>query len=646
MGDFSFIHPQWLLAALPLALLLPWIKNGIRGSGLIAPHLAKLLSGADNFSKKNKHWPIALLAVAWLFSIIALAGPSWQKREMPAISLEGARVLVMDMSRSMYATDILPNRLTQARFKALDMLPGWKEGSTGLVTYAADGYIISPLTEDAETLKALIPSLSPNIMPIPGSNAAAGVQQAIDLLKQAGFAQGDIIIISDGMTGSESTATLAAVKNTRYRVSILAIGTQEGAPIRLPDGRLLEQYGKPIITKLALNTLSPVTQKTGGILQMWQPTNRDVDNIIAYTATPQGDITQQSKIKIEEKINDGFWLLFPVIILALFGFRRGVVLSTLVMLLPTQPVTAAPFKTDDQTAYQQFQTGEYQQAAAAFQSPAWKGIAQYKAGDYQGAIDTLSTLSDPTSRYNLGNAYAQAGDLKAAKETYETLLKTDADNEDAKNNLKVIEEALKQQQQQQKESQDQQNKDGSSKDNQPQDQQEKQDQQGEQGEQGKQGEQGEQGKQGEQSQDQQKDPKDQNEGKENEQQSKDQQNNQQDGKSKPSDQQPGQDPQQKNQPQPNPATSEQNDIANKEQNEASATPEPTDLDTPEKTEEQAAAAAQKEGSGEENKDGLTASHPVLKKLEQVPDNTAGLIQAQLYLQAQQKEKPKPTENTW
>ena len=89
----------------------------------------------------------------------------------------------MDMSYSMYATDIAPNRLTQARFKALDLLQLFKEGETGLIAYAGDAFTVSPLTTDVTTLENLIPSLSPEIMPSKGSNVLAGIDQAVSLLK-------------------------------------------------------------------------------------------------------------------------------------------------------------------------------------------------------------------------------------------------------------------------------------------------------------------------------------------------------------------------------------------------------------------------------------------------------------------------------
>ncbi|MEZ8141999.1 VWA domain-containing protein [Enterovibrio sp. FF113] len=638
MADFTFMHPTWLLALLPLAVLLPWVQGKAQKSGLIAPHLTALLSSNQTANRKPKRWPVAVLASAWLMSVIALAGPSWQKTELPAVNLAGARVLVMDMSRSMYATDIAPNRLAQARFKALDMLPGWKEGSTGLVTYAGDGYIVSPLTEDAATLKTLIPNLSPAIMPIPGSNAAAGINQAMDLLKQAGFAQGDIVLITDGLSNSESNAALNVLGGSDYRVSVLAVGTQQGAPIKLPDGKLLEQNGMPVIAKLNLNTLASITQKTGGMLQQWQPTNRDVNNLVAFTAKPlDGNADGKSKT-IEERINDGFWLLLPIMLLALFGFRKGVVLAALIVVMPINPASAAAFKTDDQQAYEQFESGNYQDAASAFESPSWKGIAQYKAKDYQGAIETLSQLDDPVSQYNLGNAYAQAGDLEAAQKTYESLLAKTPDNADAKHNLDVVKKALEQQKQQQQEQKDQQSNDQ---------------QQGE-GDESQDKSQSQQGSQDQSSQDQQGDQQQQNPSK---QEGSGQESSEQERSGQESADQ--QQEQSSEQSQPQSADANKQDGA-EQQSEAKSEQEQTKEQDGQQNEqgqdgeqnqdgeqgEQPAAMASESGEPANDSDALTASNPVLKKLEQVQDDTAALLRAQLILQARQKEMPQPTENSW
>ncbi|KLV05070.1 hypothetical protein ABT56_12760, partial [Photobacterium aquae] len=452
MSEFTFLYPLWLLALVPLLLIVPWLRrNTTRQQGLIASHLAEKLGIGQSTSQKAL---IPGVSLVWVLACIALAGPSWQKDTVPAYSLSGARVLVMDMSQSMYATDMAPNRLSQARYKALDLLPGWQEGSTGLVAYAGDGYTISPLTKDAQTLANLIPHLSPEIMPIAGSNAAAGIKEAIDLLKQAGFQQGDIIMITDGLSESESAASLSLLKANPYRLSVLAVGSTQGAPIQLPDGHLLtNDTGNTVISKLDINTITPLVKATNGIFVQADTSNHDVEKLIAATAKPEQAANKDKQQTLEERVNNGFWLMIPIVILALFGFRRGIVLAAALVLIPVEPVHASivsdAFNNSNTQGHQLFEQGNFAEAAKHFNDPRWKGSAYYRAKDYQQAIDTWKPLKDDDSRFNLGNAYAQAGQLENAAKTYQDLLADNPDYPGASENLKVVESLQKQKQEQQ-----------------------------------------------------------------------------------------------------------------------------------------------------------------------------------------------------
>ncbi|MDW1982751.1 VWA domain-containing protein, partial [Vibrio sp. Vb0304] len=148
MAEFTFLNPYWLLGliAIPFVLLINQ-KFRAKKSALIAPHLAKMLGKTTQSKPYFTIW-----GLAWAIACVALAGPSWQSNTRPSFELSQNRMLVLDMSRSMYASDIKPNRLTQTRYKALDLLPKWKEGATGLIAYAGDAYSLSPLTTDASTL--------------------------------------------------------------------------------------------------------------------------------------------------------------------------------------------------------------------------------------------------------------------------------------------------------------------------------------------------------------------------------------------------------------------------------------------------------------------------------------------------------------
>ncbi|WP_163920643.1 VWA domain-containing protein [Photobacterium sp. Alg240-V54] len=637
MADFTFMHPQWFAALIPLIIVLPWLKGKAQHSGLIAPHLAQKLGLAQ---QQPKRWPLALLALGWLIAVIAMAGPSWQKVKLPAYNLSGARVLVMNMSQSMYATDIKPNRLTQERFKALDMLPGWKEGSTGLVAFAGDGYEVSPLTTDSSTLRNLIPSLSPDVMPIAGNNAAKGIAEAIRLLKQAGHNSGDIILMTDGMTKAVAQQALAELKGTHYRVSILAMGTVEGAPIMLPNGSMLSENGTPVMSKIDINTLMSITDSTGGILQMAQTTDNDVNAIVNFTAKPLASGKKGHEKELQERLNGGFWLILPLLLLALLGFRRGIVLAAMFVLLPIDHAQASPWVNTNRQAYETFTDGNFKKAAQDFTAPQWKGIAEYKAQQYDQAIATLKPLKDLTSQYNLGNAYAQKGDYKQAAATYEKVLKQQPDFADAKKNLAIVEQAEKQKQQQQKKDKSGKQGQQGNKDQQQQGQQGNKDQQ-QQGQQGNkdQQQQGQQGNKDQQQQGQQGNKDQQQQG---QQGNKDQQQQGQQGNK-------DQQQQQVNKQQSMSQAEKKQQAKDNVQQALSqkAQQQKQDQQDGDKDGNQPSAVTMQQGKPNgEQQQVLSVSNPILKKLEQVPDDTAELIRAQLMLQAQQRAEQQQSNKSW
>ncbi|MEC8206322.1 MAG: VWA domain-containing protein, partial [Pseudomonadota bacterium] len=163
--DFEFIRPAllWLLIPALIIFSVLLVRNKKSApADLIAPHLAQFVM-SDNHKKQSQ--PLWLVVLFTLLAIVFSAGPSFEKKQVPVFQAKNARVIVMDMSYSMFSTDIAPSRLVQARFKALDMIELFKEGDTALVAYAGSAFTISPLTNDASTLANLIPSLSPDIMP-------------------------------------------------------------------------------------------------------------------------------------------------------------------------------------------------------------------------------------------------------------------------------------------------------------------------------------------------------------------------------------------------------------------------------------------------------------------------------------------------
>ncbi|HCH01442.1 MAG TPA: hypothetical protein DEV85_06085 [Vibrio sp.] len=655
MSDFQLLNPTWLYAIIPAVLLSVWLYRKPKTTSLIANHLSQQL-GLDQ--TKTHSSVVGVLLSAWLIAIIALAGPSFQKQQVPSFGVNNARVIVMDMTLSMYATDLAPNRLTQARYKVMDLLPALKEGTTGLVAYSADGYMISPLTNDTNTLASLIPNLSPDIMPTHGSNAGAGVKKAIDMLTQAGHQQGDIILVADGLSSAESDSIATQLKGTNWNLSVMSVGTAQGAPIRLPSGDMFTHNGVTVVAKADLNALQSLAQTGHGVYTPLRTDDVDIQTLAQALNHVELKTSKQNKgsPELEVHINNGFWLLPILLIFALGAFRRGGIFSlALLVSLPllqpqdafaaqeTQPkmtpksgfdITSA-FKTPDQQGYQSYQAKDYAKAATQFENRAWQGAAQYQSGNYQAAIQSLQGLKDEDSRYNLANAQAQAGQLEQAKQGYEDILKTNPNHADAKKNLEIVNKALQQQNQDDKNNKqdDQQKNDKDSQDQQSKDQQS----QDKQNQDSKGNNAQDKSSQSDQSQkNQSQDSQSQNnQNKSAQNQKKDAQQNQ--NQSEQSEQN------QDNKDQQN--SSQQNSEEKSKHQQAQAQQQAEQSKQKEEQQKQQAMAASQQDKN--NPAGNTvAVDPKLNKLEQIPDDARRLLQAQMALEAQQNPQPESNGQQW
>ncbi|MCS6206310.1 vWA domain-containing protein [Shewanella baltica] len=459
--SLHFIRPEWLLALLPLALVLLslWRQHESHSAWnrYIAPHLAKIL--VTQGSKKSRR-PLHLLAFTWLIATFALAGPAVNKQSLPVFAAEQGRVLVMDMSVSMFATDLAPNRLTQAKFRATDLLRNLKEGETGLVAFAGDAFTISPLTRDTGTLLNLLPTLSPEIMPVRGSNLAAGLTQAKTLLAQGGHIRGDIIVMTDGITAAQFDDANSALSGTQYRLAVVAFGTSQGAPIRLPDGQLQrDSSNEVVVASTDFGLLQKLAEDNKGVLIQNRTDGNDLAQL-QHWLSDTGD-AKATDLDGETWQELGPYLALLLLLPALFSFRQGIVASVgfatliggLLLAAAPQPAHASVWdnvwKTTDQQAMQAYQSQDYANAAKQFESPQWRGSAQYKAGDYEQALKTFEQDSSAQGLYNQGNALMQLGKPDKAKERYQAALEKQADFPAAKANLELAEKQLKEQQKQQ-----------------------------------------------------------------------------------------------------------------------------------------------------------------------------------------------------
>ena len=469
LQDFHFLRPLWLLALIPTLLFFVamWRINTVVTAWDKAIDKSLLPYLLDRSKNAAQRTPLMLLFGAWVLSIIAMSGPVWEQLPQPVQKREDAMVIVMDLSLSMFAPDHTPNRLDLAKRKLRDILVLRKEGQTALVVYAGDAHTVTPLTDDVVTIDALVPSLSPNIMPLFGSNPIAAIDMAIGLLEDAEATRGKILFMTDGISGFDQELLITEqLQGTGYELLIMGIGTEAGAPIQTSDGSFLtDENGAMVIPTLNKNVLQSLANRSGGRYHDIQLS--DADLAFLLTENELLDDTQLSDVEEEFDIwyEFGPFLLLLVLPLCALSFRRGWLFSIVLLggsglLFPSQHAQAQGFawrdlwQTRDQQAAEAFANQDHGLAAALFKAPDWRGTSSYRAQDYESAIAAFSASDTPDGHYNRGNSLALAGNYEEAIAAYDIAIGREPDHADAIFNKEIVEDLLEQQQQEEGENQD------------------------------------------------------------------------------------------------------------------------------------------------------------------------------------------------
>ncbi len=471
-ADFHFLRPWWLMALLPAVLLLTQLLRHRQGRGNWSEVCdAELLPFIlQDKPLQTARTPLLGAAIAVLLTIVALAGPTWQRLPSPAFRNDAALVIALDLSKSMDAADIKPSRIGKARYKIADLLKQRKDGQTALLVYGGDAFTVTPLTNDAATIDSQLVALTTDIMPSPGSNTAVALDKAAALLRQGGLAKGHILLVTDAVDAD--VAEQAEQWLGDYRLSVLAVGTPEGAPIQLQGGGFLkDRSGAIVVAKLDESAMHTLVQHGRGTYQPVTADDEDVANLgQLFNSADSDGKNQDSNLLLQQWDEKGPWLLLLVLPWAALQFRKGLLFWVALCLLPLPRNSQALdwqslWQNPNQRAQQAFKQQNYQNAAEQFENPDWRAAAQYKAGQFQQAAETLKNTQTAEGHYNRGNALAQAGQLQDALQAYREALKLEPGHQDAQYNKDIVEKKLKEQEQQKQQ------------DKNPQDQQQASDQQ-------------------------------------------------------------------------------------------------------------------------------------------------------------------------
>ncbi len=639
MSDFHFLRPLWLLALVPLAGL-SWnmIRLGREGGDwrrVCDPALLPYILVHDSGGKPARR-------ASWLFTlggalaILALAGPVWERLPVPAFRNEAALVIALDLSRIMEATDIKPSRLERARYKIADLLKQRKDGLTALLVYSGDAFTVTPLTDDSGTINSQLSALTSDLMPAQGSRADVALELAGRLLKQSGLTRGDILLMTDGGSLGKAFDAAKELKAQGYSVSVLGAGSEEGAPVPLPEGGFLQDSkGNIAISKLAAPALRQLASDGGGLYRKLTTDNSDLSTLLPFFGQqpqPGQPGTEGNGINVEQWEERGIWLLLLLLPVAALAFRRGylAVLALLILPLP-RPAQALEWQdlwqTRDQQAYQAFQSGDYNKAEELFENPEWKAYTEYKKLESEPTVNPVNQPpeSKPIKRnhtneegdtaegnktkplekgksadayYNEGNVFAKKHQYPEAIESYDNALKLDPKHEDALHNKKVIEEFLRKQQQEQEEQQ-------SGKDKNQKKKQEKKDQQ--------------QGKNQPQSQDQQQD----DQSKDNKSQQPQERSGQQENKQNQENKGQGKEEQQPQQGEQQKPEEEQGQDAEQASKAQADKPEQQETD--------------KKGMASTDVHQKEDSQAIEQWLRRIPDDPGGLLRRKFQYQYQQRQ---------
>lgn len=324
-------HPELLWLILPLltyvAYLARYVHRPSDWETVADPLLIKplMLTAA-----KPKRFDYGLLAFIWLFTVLALAGPSWQLTSLPLYQNQQATVLVASLNDSMLANDLPPTRLARMRYKLLDALKLYGDGQTGLIAFAGEPYIVSPLTQDSQTIANLVDDLSPDIMPVAGNDLSAALLLAKKVLSQSGRTQGHIVVFTADSADSAAINTAKTLASDGITTSVLGVATKIGAPL-LSDTTGV-QHGQVVMSRLDTGSLQALAQAGDGQFQAFTANNSDLAALFASSSSQQmmgmnqthcvaGANTCINTLKFWH--NQGYWLIWLCIPLVLLAFRRG-----------------------------------------------------------------------------------------------------------------------------------------------------------------------------------------------------------------------------------------------------------------------------------------------------------------------------------
>lgn len=511
----TFGNIYWLYAFIPVFLILLlgfWYSQKKRQyffETFVAPKLQKSLMATYSPGRHFLKSLLFLLAIFFLF--LALAQPrwgyEWQEQKSKGIDI----LFALDVSKSMLAEDIKPNRLERSKYAILDLTQKLEGDRFGLITFAGNAFLQCPLTLDYNAFRESLEQADPSVIYQGGTNIGAAIRTAEPVFsKEDNFKI--LILITDGEDLEQSGVTAAthAAKND-IKIYTVGVGTTQGELIPIKDKNnapdfLRDPSGNVVKTKLDEKVLKEIAEITGGFYVSLGPKGEGLNEIYqkGLKSIPKQELSSNLKQVPLEQFQ---WPLAIAILLLgiemLLSTRKKVktnassllsltILAFFILILSNHHLNASV--TD---AYKAYQEGQFEKSATLYQKAQKKdpenfeiyynlGNSLYKSGDYNFAINALNNAIktqdlelQQKAFYNLGNAYFRSGELslqtnpkqttelwESALKSYQNAIELNPQDAESHENLEFVKKKLEELQQQQQENKNNENQNQQDKQNQ------------------------------------------------------------------------------------------------------------------------------------------------------------------------------------
>ena len=420
--EIEVLRPWGFLFLLPAVLFCFFRFRAVQAwLGVIDTHLLdKLLVKTSVRLKKRLS---VLLAVSGAFLLtFALAGVSFKKTKAPLYHPASPAVIVLDMSLSMKAKDVSPNRFSRAVFKVYDLLDELKGIPVSLIVFTDEPYLLIPSTTDKNVIETVLPLLSFSLMPSQGSRTDRAIAEALRSIRETGASFGDIFLITDGgneayeiQDRTDELVRFAASQGTR--LFILGVGTPQGGRLlEKEDVPVLDALGNPVVHRLQEDYLKRLSVLGAGQYVRVRTDNSDVDMLVKNVLN-RWFATKKSDIGDSSATDGGYWFLIVPLMMFPFLFRKGRFFIIAGLMLFSFPAKA------DIWNY--------------FLSPSGNAMRRLDLNEPEKAIETALQSGNFKALYNVGTRLIFLQKYPEAIELLEKAVSLRPNDENAQINLEI-----------------------------------------------------------------------------------------------------------------------------------------------------------------------------------------------------------------